>query len=214
MKLGEKLQQLRKKSGLSQEQLAARLTVSRQAVSKWELDETMPDTENVIQLSRLFGVSCDYLLREEVDEQCAAPSAPAQTESQPQPAAPGERHLDEAGWTHNALIVSLAVCVVGLILAIGDWFTSFEILLPIGLAVQVLGIVLFELAAPRMGKKRCTARWIFYVAVCWLVPPALFWLIPGMGMTGGLYYSLFLAVPVTVITLLVLLVRFLLRRKK
>ena len=72
MKLGEKLQQLRKQSGLSQEQLAAQLTVSRQAVSKWELDETMPDTENVVQLSRLFGVSCDYLLRDEVDEQGAA----------------------------------------------------------------------------------------------------------------------------------------------
>ena len=45
MKFGEKLQKLRKQSGLSQEQLAARLTVSRQAVSKWELDDTMPDTE-------------------------------------------------------------------------------------------------------------------------------------------------------------------------
>ena len=55
MKLGEKLQRLRRQSGLSQEQLAARLTVSRQAVSKWELDDAMPDTENVIQLSRLFG---------------------------------------------------------------------------------------------------------------------------------------------------------------
>ena len=55
MKLGEKLQQLRKRSGLSQEQLASQLAVSRQAVSKWELDETMPDTENVIQLSRIFG---------------------------------------------------------------------------------------------------------------------------------------------------------------
>lgn len=71
MKFGEKLQKLRKQRGLSQEQLAAQLTVSRQAVSRWELDDTMPDTENVIQLSRLFGVSCDYLLRDEVNEQGA-----------------------------------------------------------------------------------------------------------------------------------------------
>ena len=91
MKLGEKLQQLRKRSGLSQEQLASQLAVSRQAVSKWELDETMPDTENVIQLSRIFGVSCDYLLREEVDEQGA-----------PLSAAPGEAHLDGPGRAHNA----------------------------------------------------------------------------------------------------------------
>ena len=50
LKIGEKLQQLRKKSGLTQEQLAARLTVSRQAVSKWELDDAVPGTENVVQL--------------------------------------------------------------------------------------------------------------------------------------------------------------------
>ena len=84
MKFGEKLQKLRKQSGLSQEQLAARLTVSRQAVSKWELDDTMPDTENVIQLSRIFGVSCDYLLREEVDE----PGAALAVQDLPQPAQP------------------------------------------------------------------------------------------------------------------------------
>ena len=90
MKLGEKLQQLRKKSGLSQEQLAAQLTVSRQAVSKWELDETMPDTENVVQLSRIFGVSCDYLLRDEVDEQGAAqPADPGEGGAS---TAPGDRH--------------------------------------------------------------------------------------------------------------------------
>ena len=84
MKLGEKLQQLRRQSGLSQEQLASQLTVSRQAVSKWELDETMPDTDNVVQLARLFGVSCDYLLRDEVDQRGAALA------DTPQPAAPGE----------------------------------------------------------------------------------------------------------------------------
>ena len=77
MKLGEKLQKLRKQNGLSQEQLAARLTVSRQAVSKWELDESTPDTENVLQLSRLFGVSCDYLLRDEVDDPGAVQPRPA-----------------------------------------------------------------------------------------------------------------------------------------
>jgi DNA-binding XRE family transcriptional regulator len=50
--------------GLSQEQLASQITVSRQAVSKWELNEAMPDVDNVVQLSRRFNVSTDYLLTE------------------------------------------------------------------------------------------------------------------------------------------------------
>lgn len=62
MTTGEKIQQLRKAKGLTQENLAAQITVSRQAVSRWELDEVLPDTENLLQLSKIFGVSIDYLL--------------------------------------------------------------------------------------------------------------------------------------------------------
>ena len=65
--LGNKIQQLRKANGFSQEELASRLTISRQAISKWELGEAMPDTENIVQLSRLFGVTTDYLLRDEFE---------------------------------------------------------------------------------------------------------------------------------------------------
>lgn len=67
MKTGEKLLYLRKTRGLSQEQLASEVTVSRQAVSKWELGESMPDTENIIQLTKIFDVSADFLLNDEVD---------------------------------------------------------------------------------------------------------------------------------------------------
>jgi len=65
--LGEKIQRLRKEKGMSQEQLAAQLTISRQSISKWELGESMPDTENIMQLSKLFDVSTDYLLNDEID---------------------------------------------------------------------------------------------------------------------------------------------------
>jgi len=61
MMLNEKIHRLRKGKGLSQEELASQLTVSRQAISKWELGESVPDTENVVQLSKIFGVSTDYL---------------------------------------------------------------------------------------------------------------------------------------------------------
>ncbi len=68
MTLGNKLQRLRKQKGMSQEHLANELGVSRQAVSKWELDQTLPETENILQLSRMFSVSADYLLKEEMEE--------------------------------------------------------------------------------------------------------------------------------------------------
>ena len=62
MTFGEKLQRLRKEAGLSQEELAGRLHVSRQAVSKWELGDTMPDTDKLVPLARALGISVDTLL--------------------------------------------------------------------------------------------------------------------------------------------------------
>jgi transcriptional regulator with XRE-family HTH domain len=62
MTLGEKLQLLRKQNGMSQEQLASQMCVSRQAVSKWELNESLPDTDKIVQLSKIFHVTTDYLL--------------------------------------------------------------------------------------------------------------------------------------------------------
>lgn len=63
MALPEKLYTLRKKSGLSQEQLAEALNVSRQAISKWEGGSAMPESDKLLALSNYFGVSLDYLLK-------------------------------------------------------------------------------------------------------------------------------------------------------
>ena len=57
-----KLVELRKKHGLSQEELADKLGVSRQAVSKWERSEASPDTDNLIELAKLYDISLDELL--------------------------------------------------------------------------------------------------------------------------------------------------------
>ena len=69
MTFGEKLKYARKSAGLTQEQLAEKLLVSRQAITKWESDNGMPDIENLRQLSKLLNVSIDYLLDngEEID---------------------------------------------------------------------------------------------------------------------------------------------------
>lgn len=61
--LSEKIRELRRTKGLSQEELAERLNVSRQAVSKWETGAAVPTTETLIELADCFGVSLDYLIR-------------------------------------------------------------------------------------------------------------------------------------------------------
>ena len=62
IEIANRLVQLRREQGLSQEELASKLGVSRQAVSKWERAESSPDTDNLIALARLYGVSLDELL--------------------------------------------------------------------------------------------------------------------------------------------------------
>lgn len=68
MSFGEKLQQLRKEKGLSQEDLAHQLNISRQAVSKWESQNGYPEIEKMILISDLFQVSLDYLMKEDYEE--------------------------------------------------------------------------------------------------------------------------------------------------
>ena len=103
MEFGEKLQMLRKARGWSQEELAQQINVSRQALSKWESGASIADTENVIALSRLFGVSTDYLLlcESEAASVPAAGSAPTKESKWPVP--------------RIAWLVILLVAVVGLI---------------------------------------------------------------------------------------------------
>ncbi len=84
MTFGEKLQKLRTGAGLSQDALAELLDVSRQAVSRWERDETMPETEKVVRLSAYFHVTTDYLLKEEE----TSPGPPPDNPAPPQKAAP------------------------------------------------------------------------------------------------------------------------------
>lgn len=67
MKIGEKIAHLRTIAGMSQEQLAENIDVSRQSVSKWEMDQALPQIDKVLQLCELFGISTDQLLREKIN---------------------------------------------------------------------------------------------------------------------------------------------------
>lgn len=68
MLMSEKIIELRKRNGLSQEALAEKLNVSRQSVSKWETGESFPDIDRIVKLSEIFGVSTDYLLKNDSAE--------------------------------------------------------------------------------------------------------------------------------------------------
>lgn len=77
MKLSDKLVGLRKSAGMSQEELAEKLNVSRQAISRWEMGTAMPDAVNILQLSKLFHVTTDYLLNEEYESDADLPQVRA-----------------------------------------------------------------------------------------------------------------------------------------
>lgn len=69
MTFGKKLSRLRKRDGYTQEELADMLCVSRQTISRWEMDTAVPDTVNLLNISKLFSVSADYLLDESCEDE-------------------------------------------------------------------------------------------------------------------------------------------------
>lgn len=83
MKLNEKIAYYRREKKLSQEELAARVGVSRQAVSKWELGEASPDINKLLALAKAFGVTTDHLLNEDEEPERAAP--PVREDAPPAP---------------------------------------------------------------------------------------------------------------------------------
>ena len=89
IEIANRLVNLRKEKGFSQEQLAEKIGVSRQAVSKWERSEASPDTDNLIMLARLYEVSLDELLRTE--DEIPQPEETEQPEEQPPQAEPKEK---------------------------------------------------------------------------------------------------------------------------
>lgn len=100
MALSERLYELRKKSCLSQEQLAEQLGVSRQAVSKWESGKAVPESDTLISISRYFNVTLDYLMKENDSASVAAGTGKPQEET-------GRRRIKQ--------MIGLAACLTGIV---------------------------------------------------------------------------------------------------
>ena len=130
MTLGEKIQGLRKQHSMSQEQLSAELNISRQAISKWETGESIPDVDNIVQLSHIFGVTTDYILKsneplpprkrveaEAVTEDSAYPKAP-KNHPLPQLFATSQRTYKKMGTVTGAVgVVTLLISSTGRLLS-------------------------------------------------------------------------------------------------
>lgn len=114
MDIGEKIQKLRKEKGLSQEALAEALGVSRQSVSKWESGAALPDTDKIIAMSELFGISTDFILKG--DFAPSEPAAPA-----PPAAKPPKRKK-----TARIIALVLALCIVVSAVAVPVYFGGFR----------------------------------------------------------------------------------------
>ena len=114
MNLADRIQQLRKRKGISQEELADRIGVSRQAVSKWESGQTSPDLEKIVLLSEFFEVTTDYLLKG---------VSPAQAQTVPTQIEPAQTGPDQTASVQSApgaqifIIAGSALNLIGLIAA-------------------------------------------------------------------------------------------------
>ncbi|MGB4453438.1 MAG: helix-turn-helix transcriptional regulator, partial [Coprothermobacter proteolyticus] len=135
MTFGEKLTTLRKQHGLSQEDLAEKLSVSRQAISRWEADSTLPDAENLLQISKLFGVSVDYLINDDYESENDTPAASKVVQK-----------MELSGKLNSAYIMSVGGIAIFTLIGIGLWITYQNATSVIVSAVgDLLVIVLYEL---------------------------------------------------------------------
>ncbi|MBP8640252.1 MAG: helix-turn-helix transcriptional regulator [Oscillospiraceae bacterium] len=111
MEMSEKIQLLRKKECLSQEQFAEKLNVSRQAVSKWESGQSMPEIEKITQMSVLFGVTTDYLLKDDMADEPVLPPLAENTDVNPRKNNKrlSKRVIKIGGIALSVVVVSLSV---------------------------------------------------------------------------------------------------------
>ena len=149
MTIAERIQPLRKASGISQEELAERIGVSRQAVSKWEGGQSLPDLDKIILLSDQLETTTDYLLK-------GIPPAP------------------EGKKNRGPLLASIAGTILngaGLIAAVAIWVerqTAYAV--AIGLIAMLIGTGIFLLGQWPTGREQEAARRFFLLPNLWILP--------------------------------------------
>lgn len=155
MNFSEKLLHLRKREGLSQEDLAAHLEVSRQAVSRWEMGTALPDVPNLLRISKRFDVTVDSLLDD------SDPEIPAMTGSGT------DQHAEQK--QQAAVLLLIGVQALAGLCGLVGWTLQSEIPIWIGLAFNLVGIVAFEAGLLRFFGIRAVqdCRKLFYRISVW-----------------------------------------------
>lgn len=148
MNIADRIQHLRKSKGISQEELADKIGVSRQAVSKWESEQSVPDIEKIVLLSEYFETTTDFLLR-------------------------GIEPTQESEKKYNATIYSVAGTVlnlIGLVSAIMLWFerkTVFAV--GLGLIIMLVGTGIFLIGQFTDTKDKQKAKKLFLLPNVWVL---------------------------------------------
>lgn len=129
MTLGQRIQELRKGCDLSQEALGEKLGVSRQAVSRWEMDGAVPEVDKLIAMSRIFGISLNDLLQVEGPEELpGAEPEPGPAEGEPAPADQGPGGIKKGRLLPALALLALLLGISALVISLGlsDRLTRLE----------------------------------------------------------------------------------------
>ncbi|MCI8441921.1 MAG: helix-turn-helix transcriptional regulator [Provencibacterium sp.] len=158
MEMADRIQRLRKESGLSQEELADKMGVSRQAVSKWESGQSAPDLEKVLFMSDFFGVTTDYLLKG--------------TEPTCQTVIPAKEKPDAGVFTAAATALNL----LGWVLAAAIFYErQTAIAAAVGFIPIIAGCTLYGIGMNLSDEKtRGRAKRSFWKLNCWILSLPLF----------------------------------------
>ncbi len=169
MNLADRIQYLRKKKGISQEELAEKMLISRQAVSKWESGQSAPDLEKIVMLSDYFEVTTDYLLKGVEPQQSRCQEAHKESE-QPKGSevkATGEKEADAMIFT----VAGTAINVIALITSVTVWLdVQRSYAVGIGLIIMAVGCTLFALGQIACAKEsRPKAAMYFALINTWIL---------------------------------------------
>ena len=177
MNLADRIQRLRKSRGISQEELADRIGVSRQAVSKWESGQTSPDLEKIVLLSDYFEVTTDYLLKG------VSPGQPAPTRAEQTRAGQDQNAPDQTAPAQIAsaravpdvrifVMAGSAVNFTGLIAAVMIWYErQTAAATAAGLILMVAGCVVYGIGMLKAdGGTKGRAKKTFWSVNVWILP--------------------------------------------
>ena len=185
MTLADRIQQLRKQKGISQEELADRVGVSRQAVSKWESEQSVPDMDKIILISDYFEVTTDYLLKG----------------IEPAPPAPADQEKKADG--RIFAIVASVLDLIGVLVTCAVWYETQQAgSLIIGVVFLALGCMLFGIGMVESAHdSKPRAKRNFWTVNIWLLafmPWSFVWniiyMFPGAPYPLGGYLGVFWAV--------------------